>query len=478
MDRKSARIKAELERYGWRVSKKFKYKKGRPIKVYDKLSGLRYAMDLETARANYPNRLERLEEERLMDMPFNVTEPQVEGHDGFARFYWKHDEQLHPLRRKKGSAEDAHAPMERIRYAYEKYREVRSKITSGRTFTVKFDEGKNKEGFMGVLAAIQDGNKKGYNLRLTVTDLDGHIYYAHGNVTTAAQLLDAFKTTKREQMVDSDSDILNAIEGIASVKFEWYQPNPQAVRQHAGYFPFRNKSDINLTRYGIYNSIEKIVNEPCILTCLRNSGLVTDEKMKYLESCVKTRYILRSQLAKVAPLANVNIRVNIPTEKGSSHDDYVVDKDLPWLKIVLVHNHFMLNESLTNPLFGKGKCNIVRAVNILFEKGLLEPIPDDKLTETFVPKDETNFSLLVRPKIVPDKVLAQKKYTAPKGVGLFGYQPEPEELPMRLQELQDAINKLPLRHPVDVKLYWRASELGQKVLYETGCFDDVYEITG
>ncbi|KAI5487775.1 hypothetical protein TVAGG3_0959160, partial [Trichomonas vaginalis G3] len=49
---------------------------------------------------------------------------------------------------------------------------------------------------------------------------------------------------------------------------------------------------------------------------------------------------------------------------------------------------------------------------------------------------------------------------------------------MRLQELQDAINKLPLRHPIDVKLYWRASELGQKVLYETGCFDDVYEIAG
>ncbi|KAI5505204.1 hypothetical protein TVAGG3_0641540, partial [Trichomonas vaginalis G3] len=169
-------------------------------------------------------------------------------------------------------------------------------------------------------------------------------------------------------MVDSDSDILNAIEGIASVKFEWYQPNPQAVRQHAGYFPFINKSDIDLTRYGIYNSIETIVNEPCILTCLRNSGLVTDEKMKYLESCVKTRYILRGQLAKIAPLANVNIRVNIPTAKGSSHDDYVVEFNLPWLKIVIVHNHFMLNESLTNPLFGKGKCNIVRAVNILFEK--------------------------------------------------------------------------------------------------------------
>ena len=82
MDRRSARIKAELERYGWKVSKKFKYRKGKPIKVYDKLAGLTYEMDLETARANYPNRLERLEEERLMDMPFDVSEPQVEGHDG------------------------------------------------------------------------------------------------------------------------------------------------------------------------------------------------------------------------------------------------------------------------------------------------------------------------------------------------------------------------------------------------------------
>lgn len=104
-------------------------------------------------------------------------------------------------------------------------------------------------------------------------------------------------------------------------------------------------------------------------------------------------------------MVNVNIWVNIFIVKGFLYDDYVVDKDLLWLKIVIVYNYFMLNESFINLLFGKGKCNIVRVVNIFFEKGLLELILDDKLIEIFVLKDEINFLLLVRLKVVLDKVL-------------------------------------------------------------------------
>ena len=60
----------------------------------------------------------------------------------------------------------------------------------------------------------------------------------------------------------------------------------------------------------------------------------------------------------------------------------------------------------------------------------------------------------------------------------FGYEPNDEEIAERLNELQEAINTLPLRNKINVRDYFRFSELGQKILYETGCFDGVYEMTG
>ena len=60
----------------------------------------------------------------------------------------------------------------------------------------------------------------------------------------------------------------------------------------------------------------------------------------------------------------------------------------------------------------------------------------------------------------------------------FGYEPDNDEIEERLNELQEAINTLPLRNKINVKDYYRFSELGQKILYETRCFDGIYEMTG
>jgi hypothetical protein len=60
----------------------------------------------------------------------------------------------------------------------------------------------------------------------------------------------------------------------------------------------------------------------------------------------------------------------------------------------------------------------------------------------------------------------------------FGYEPDNDEIDERLNELQEAINTLPLRNKINVKDYYRFSELGQKILYETGCYDGVFEMSG
>ena len=60
----------------------------------------------------------------------------------------------------------------------------------------------------------------------------------------------------------------------------------------------------------------------------------------------------------------------------------------------------------------------------------------------------------------------------------FGYTPDESEAEMRLNELQSFVDTLNLRHHVDVRCYKRFSMLMQKIMYEYGCFDGVYELTG
>jgi len=47
-----------------------------------------------------------------------------------------------------------------------------------------------------------------------------------------------------------------------------------------------------------------------------------------------------------------------------------------------------------------------------------------------------------------------------------------------MYELEDVINELPLRNEIRLDNYFRFSEVMQKIMYEYGCYDDVYELTG
>jgi hypothetical protein len=84
-----------------------------------------------------------------------------------------------------------------------------------------------------------------------------------------------------------------------------------------------------------------------------------------------------------------------------------------------------------------------------------------------------------RPLIIPDpKPLRAGLKPAAHGKHFFGYEPEPSEVNLRLDELQTFVNSLSLRHSIDVRKYFKFSNLMQKIMYNFGCFDDVHEIAG
>ena len=66
----------------------------------------------------------------------------------------------------------------------------------------------------------------------------------------------------------------------------------------------------------------------------------------------------------------------------------------------------------------------------------------------------------------------------PQTKHFFGYKPEDDEIDDRLNEIQEVVDRLKLRKNINVKLYYKFSELMQKIMYEYGCFDNVFELCG
>ena len=147
----------------------------------------------------------------------------------------------------------------------------------------------------------------------------------------------------------------------------------------------------------------------------------------------------------------------------------------------------------------KQSLSINTLINKMIENKLLRPMTDDELIyviSNFKLEDNINYN---RKRLVdvPDVEIIRAEVSAslaqqhscagkhnpycvkPKQTKFFfGYKPEPEEIDDRLRELQEVIDSLPLRHHIDVSNYYRYSNLMQKIMFEYGCFDGVYESSG
>ena len=153
--------------------------------------------------------------------------------------------------------------------------------------------------------------------------------------------------------------------------------------------------------------------------------------------------------------------------------------------------------------FDKKPCNIIKVIKTMIDNKLLIPMTNNEIRKqnlrpsgsySYHPfgafrlihvKDKQNLlSFLNMPKQTKGAWLrglarrASGPLGHPFGPYLFGYDPEDDEINSRLDELQNVINQLNLRHHVNVRLYYKFSELMQKIMFEYGCLDNVYELTG
>ena len=271
-------------------------------------------------------------------------------------------------------------------------------------------------------------------------------------------------------------------------------------------------------------------NEMNLLTSFIKTKSVPREELKNIAETFKTHIICKvhydektstrefgkeyERWSKGPPerLRERKIKLHILSLDQNTQGHYILDKDVNVTPFYIKHyeqinsdvrfkNHprkHMLKRFDDNKHgsyeFDKKPCNIIKVIKTMIDNKLLIPMTNNEIRKqnlqwskgpegqsperSFRPQAPKGAFRLIH---VKDKqnllsVLNMPKQT--KGAYLFGYDPEDDEINSRLDELQNVINQLNLRHHVNVRLYYKFSELMQKIMFEYGCLDNVYELTG
>ena len=406
------------------------------------------------------------------------------------------------------------------------------KLMSGQPFTL--NENKNTAIILYALSHAMKiaAPKINKDIIMTIVDKKGHTQYARVNQNTI-DMLDWVLEDKEYEINDSGDPILESLSNFKSIAFD-FRNISKGKRIVGAFFPYYNNSDIDLTPYGIYKRGE-VIRESCLLTAFRSSGLLDDEQLNLLSSFLKTKLIPREELKHISNLFNIRIscRVHYDTGKTSTNeygekygktlklhiieDHYILDKDVN-ATVFYVKNYAKINNDerfvnhprkmmlsrldKTRYEFSKKGCTINRIIDAMIENKLLEPMTDEE--KRYLQYDECsglfrdyrkNKSITVKCKEATRQINIKdkKNYVKPGYNGvphayvrpgikhnkfLFGYDVKDDEIDQRLHELQRLVDSLNLRHKINVSLYFKFSELMQKIMYEYGCLDDVYEFSG
>ena len=142
--------------------------------------------------------------------------------------------------------------------------------------------------------------------------------------------------------------------------------------------------------------------------------------------------------------------------------------------------------------FNKQGMKITKLLALMIEHKLLTPMSEDevyKYSWSYKPS-VMNYKTACRKVVVKDKVdvpAYKRTHKLNQTKHFFGYEPDVQrtasggelnEVDERLNEIQQVIDSLKLRKRINVRLYYKFSELMQKIMYEYGCYDEVYEISG
>ena len=315
-----------------------------------------------------------------------------------------------------------------------------------------------------------------------------------------------------QEVTDSVSDMFDTHLDWTSIKIE-FKDNVNA----GGFFPYTNKlTSLNLSQFGIYNEIDyNNYKNNCLIEALANSGKFNEEQINLIKSSVYMRIISIDYIQKICDLMKCNISIRIPEENTNKTSAKIYKAKTPStnnIVIFLYYDHFMINNELyvseyyianhetidnkypndisrfeiinDNGDKRHQKITIVRLIKLLRQYNLLEPIPEEE--QQTIAKQYNHFEYkpaeliddYFRPITIKDKSDKQQdllnKLYQNDGYFMFGeHILNSKKLNKLYDDLQEVVNSLNVN--VRVRNYNKFAELMNKIMYEYGCFNNVYD---
>lgn len=495
------KIIEELEKYGYSVYDNFQYKNNTTkMKLFDEQNNKKIYLSLKQiryrqkhGRSEYDNNIFRIK----------PTEDFQQQLSSFDRFNNKQDDIF------KNKSQNYRQNV------FNETNKILKLLMKKRSFDLKIN---NDEILNALIFAMKmSGGKINMNVRMTIIDENGHVEYAYLNQNTIDLLNDGYLNKHKYEITDSMSVILDKFLNIDKIHFD-FVPFAQGHRINPGLFPYLNKSDIDLSNFGIFKNInDDGINESCLYQTFKASNIFNEEQLKLLKSMIKTRTVPKTQLKNIAKFFNIYIKINIYYEDSKESHDEFGDKSNKKISILVVHGHYMLKSKVPvtkfylnnydkvnndsrfknnnrrfvlcnlneNYKYSSGGTNILTVIELMKKNNLLVKINDSTINNLKWKFDKTPVKNIrcdecFRKVIVNDKKqnFYLNSHRILQSKHFFGYKPESYEIAERLNEIQEVVNSLQLRKNINVRQYYKFSDLMQKIMYEFGCYDNVYELTG
>ena len=400
--------------------------------------------------------------------------------------------------------------------AYNFFQQLCGNLSRKKTFDIDFannDLDNNLLLFI-ITEALQTLKKKmDKRVQLKILYDDGTYHYYTLSYDTINYFEALLKDDTPQEITDSASDMFDTVLNWSKIKVE-FKDNINA----GGFFPYTNKlTSLNLSQFGIYNEIDyNNYKNNCLIEALVNSGKFNEEQIKLIKSSVYMRVISIDYIQKICDLMNCNISIRIPEENSNKTSAKIYKSKTPStlnIVIFLYCDHFMINNELyvsehyianheeidnkwpndetrfeiinENGDKRHQKMTVVRLIKLLRKYELLEPISEE--TQLEIAKQHKHFEYkpieLINEYFRPIKFnnksdkqqdLLNRIYQN-DGYFMFGeHISDKTKLNKLYDELQEIVDGLNIN--VRVINYNKFAELMNKIMYEYGCFDNVYEI--
>ena len=407
--------------------------------------------------------------------------------------------------------------------AFNYYQKYMKMLKNGKNFTLNFEDEYSPKYYALTAALKVAGPTLPEGIRLTLYDNehDEPIYvYLNSNV------VDNFEELSHEKSdIDrhfSEDNYVESLQNLQSLTFDFSHIKQTGRRRNVGFFPYINKSDINLEKYGIFNTYdEKNYVDNCLVYALDKSGMFDTNSINLLRSFVNTRTIEMADIHEICDLLRVCLHVRTYySDKNNTSLTVYGEQYSDKLELLVYCGHIMIDEKVNcsefyvnnyekvnnsrisqherkrmcrklndkSYEFKKDGTPILTVIKLLFSNNMFEEISTKRVREIEwnwrcyngrVGDSDISYKTINMPNKTSNYFT---RYTH-KNANLFGYSPECStdewsEYDDRMRELQQFVDNIPLRNHVNVNDYFRYSELMQKIMFEFGCFDNVYMLAG